>query len=590
MSGNGAGNPYLQGNYAPTSTTLLAESCQFEGIIPEEFLGGQYIRNGSNPLDVDSDRELHWFDGDGMLTGVYFKRTVEPPGVQPVFSNQYVLTDIHCATVHNKSLSPIIPSMTTMVNPKPARFHMLLQLLKTYAIAIASNLRLIACPIKRVGASNTNILYHDGRVLATNEIGPPMRISLPSLKTVGWFTGAKAEGEADTGDISEPFFGGKGIEGFYKEMTTAHPRVDPYTQELILFHSTFLPPFVHYSIVPAGCPLTASPRLNKPVPGLAAGKLMHDFGVSRRYTVLLDCPVSLDPSNFTYSRSAVEYDRTGRTRLGIFPRHCPEKIEWQDTDACIVMHTASTWDEDVPDGVRVHILLCRMNSLAPLYHMGGLEAPEHACARKPECRLYYYQLGPQITQQWALSTIPFEFPHVPRHLEMHAAQFIYGCSMRKGDFVDTNLTSVKIDCLVKVDVQRLIATGMSCPPSQIHGVVDQRTLDEIIATDHSEDSIKVFPLPVGWYAQECSFVPRHNGKTEDDGWLVTYVFDESQLDEYGQAGPDSRSELWVIDAVGMKDVVARVFLPQRVPYGMHGNWFSEEQIASQKPYERFRSL
>jgi hypothetical protein len=40
----------------------------------------------------------------------------------------------------------------------------------------------------------------------------------------------------------------------------------------------------------------------------------------------------------------------------------------------------------------------------------------------------------------------------------------------------------------------------------------------------------------------------------------------------------------------MKTVVARVKLPQRVPYGLHGNWFSEEEILNQRPVERIRSL
>lgn len=54
-----------------------------------------------------------------------------------------------------------------------------------------------------------------------------MRVLLPSLKTVGWFTGSRAEGESKWahGSVYEPYFGGKGIEGFYKEMTTAHVRL-----------------------------------------------------------------------------------------------------------------------------------------------------------------------------------------------------------------------------------------------------------------------------------------------------------------------------------------------------------------------------
>ncbi|GKZ26545.1 hypothetical protein AbraCBS73388_002789, partial [Aspergillus brasiliensis] len=103
------------------------------------------------------------------------------------------------------------------------------------------------------------------------------------------------------------------------------------------------------------------------------------------------------------------------------------------------------------------------------------------------------------------------------------------------------------------------------------------------------DPIKIFALPSGYYAQECSFVPRKDSVSEDDGWLVTYVFDEAWLDDRGFPLPDAHSELWIIDAVSMKDVVGRVVLPQRVPYGMHGNWFSEEEILNQRGVHQFRT-
>ena len=76
---------------------------------------------------------------------------------------------------------------------------------------------------------------------------------------------------------------------------------------------------------------------------------------------------------------------------------------------------------------------------------------------------------------------------------------------------------------------------------------------------------------------------------EDDGWLVTYVFDESQLNENDEVSEDSKSELWIIDAIGMEGVVAKVILPQRVPYGMHGNWFPQDEIINQRDYSDIRT-
>ena len=59
-----------------------------------------------------------------------------------------------------------------------------------------------------------------------------------------------------------------------------------------------------------------------------------------------------------------------------------------------------------------------------------------------------------------------------------------------------------------------------------------------------------------------SFVPKADATSEDDGYLMTYVFD---------ANTDT-SEYVIYDAGSMSnEPVATVSLP-RVPFGFHGNW------------------
>ena len=59
---------------------------------------------------------------------------------------------------------------------------------------------------------------------------------------------------------------------------------------------------------------------------------------------------------------------------------------------------------------------------------------------------------------------------------------------------------------------------------------------------------------------------------EDDGWLLVYLYCEKE----------EASKLYVYDAHTMSDVpVAVVQLPQRVPYGFHSTWVTEQQIAAQ---------
>ena len=334
---------------------------------------------------------------------------------------------------------------------------------------------------------------------------------------------------------------------------------------------------------------------------------MHDFGVSKTHTVIMDLPLSLNPLNIAMNSAVVSYDPTARSRFGVFPRYRPQDVRWFETKACCIFHTANTWNSSALNGSadeeQVNMLACRLTSATVIFSAGDIATPQPLKGLPPseqeedQCRLYYYQfdMAPDsnanvIRHQWALSVIPFEFPAVCDNLSMSAAKYVYGCSCAGTSFGAALGKAAKINSLVKMDVQTLIARGMKNPPTSVVGSVDTRDMPQILASSDPEDPIQVFEMPKGWYAQEPQFVPRLNGTSEDDGWLLSYVFDESQLGADGNCKDNARSEFWVIDARNMKDVVAKVQLPQRVPYGLHGHWFSEEEIASQRPTERLRSM
>lgn len=644
-----------------------------------------YVRNGGNPVSNDDlGREAHWFDGDGMLSGVWFDRSQNDPSQPAVnFVNQFILTDVYLSAVENRSLrTPILPSISTLVNPASRLIFIIWRILRAVIIVLLSHLPGSSQVIKRISVANTSIIYHDGRALATCESGPPMRVTLPELETVGWFDGNTAEGEldldADAARLSraakEPKFGGTGPLSWMEEWTTGHPKVDPVTNDLVLFHCTFAPPYVHYSLIPKtdgpADPATYKHGriLNAPVPGCSGGKLMHDFGVSRAHTVILDLPLTLTPFNLARNKPVVSYEPEKSARYGVFPRRNPELVRWFETSGCCIFHTANTWDEYDTNGVvAVNLLACRLTSASMIFSAANIKPPPHPnhketprikrmsffakydeedeelldpekviidetsslldydesnlgdygsnSTRAPpevpisydeqeQCRLYYYRflMGPDpsniITHQFALSAIPFEFPTVSPFAEMDYAQYIYGCSTSVESFGAALGKATKIDVLVKMDVKTLLARAQQSQPEAVTGCVDNRTMDDILASTDSNDSIKAFQLPPRHYAQEARFVPRRSAKhgtddnlkaREDDGFLLFYVFDEGQLDEEGECRPDAKSELWVLDAVSMQRVICKIRLPTRIPYGLHGNWFTEDQIKDQRAAATLRS-
>ncbi|KAF2856544.1 carotenoid oxygenase [Plenodomus tracheiphilus IPT5] len=676
-------HPYLSGNFAPLSATWSPTAVTWSGEIPEELYGGMYVRNGGNPVTNDDlGREAHWFDGDGMLSGVWFDRS-SSNSQQPVvkFVNQFILTDVYLSAAENRALrTPIIPSISTLVNPASRLLFIIWRIIRAFFLVLLSHLPGSPLAIKRISVANTSILFHDGRALATCESGPPMRVTLPELETVGWFNGETAEGEPSTEDTEasgaspSDRFGGSGLLSWMGEWTTGHPKIDHVTDEMILFHCDFAPPYVHYSLVPSKARQNAieGPRLGSifsaPVPGCSGGKLMHDFGVSRHHTIILDLPLSLTPLNLAMNKPVVCYEPEKSARFGVFPRRHPELVRWFETDGCCIFHTANTWDEQSPSGVTaVNMLACRLTSASMVFSAGNIEPPPHPARkelarRKPmsffakydaededaldpekqmsdetmpllayeestfanqgsnsasapptipmsydeqeQCRLYYYRfaLGTTganvITHQFALSAIPFEFPTVSPLAEMEFARYVYGCSTSVESFGAALGKATKIDVLVRMDVKALLAQAAKIQPGAVTGCIDSRTMDQILDSKDPKDPIKAFRLPPHHYAQEARFIPEQSSRKcsadqldacEGNGFLLFYVFDESQLDEAGQCKPDAKSEMWVLDANTMERVVCRVKLPTRIPYGLHGNWFTEEEIKHQREVATLRS-
>jgi len=91
----------------------------------------------------------------------------------------------------------------------------------------------------------------------------------------------------------------------------------------------------------------------------------------------------------------------------------------------------------------------------------------------------------------------------------------------------------------------------------------------VMKYDLSNGTSQIHEFGQGRYGGESVFVPRPNTTTEDDGWLMNVVHDEAA----------NTSELLVIDAQDMtSEPVARVLIPQRVPYGFHATWVTEKQL------------
>ena len=66
------------------------------------------------------------------------------------------------------------------------------------------------------------------------------------------------------------------------------------------------------------------------------------------------------------------------------------------------------------------------------------------------------------------------------------------------------------------------------------------------------------------YPGEMFFIPNPEGTEEDDGVLITISFD----------GWRAQSYVMLLDAQTFEEI-NRSYLPYKIPFSFHGNWFSE---------------
>ncbi len=218
------------------------------------------------------------------------------------------------------------------------------------------------------------------------------------------------------------------------------------------------------------------------------------------------------------------FESNRASRFGIVPRHGDNsEIRWFESPPCYIFHTLNAYE----DGDEVVLIACRtsMTNVLMSEDTPGETKGEPSCLYR-----WRFNLKTGEVAEEKLDERASEFPRINEHLLGRKTR--YGYTAKNAD--------------------------SSMP-----------LFDGLIKYDFSNGTSKTHEFGAGRFGGEAVFVPSANTNSEDDGWLVTLVYD-SQEDV---------SELVIVRAKDVEsEAVARVILPQRVPYGFHGIWVSSEQL------------
>ncbi|SEH04118.1 carotenoid cleavage dioxygenase [Nonomuraea solani] len=244
--------------------------------------------------------------------------------------------------------------------------------------------------------------------------------------------------------------------------------------------------------------------------------MMHDFAVTRRHILFLDLPVVYDPRLLGAGRLAARWTPEYGSRVGVMPRE-GGPVRWFEVETCYVFHTLNAYD----DGDDIVVDVVR--------HPTMFAQDAYGIADQPP-----------TLDRWRIDTVAGKVAET--RLDDHSQEF------------------------PRIDDRRLGRPNRYGYAAMAPIQPGHLSFGGLIKHDLHQGSAVVNPLGPGNAAGEPIFVSADDG--EDDGWVLSVVYDAAR----------DGSDLVICDAGRFAaDPVARVHLPQRVPYNFHGCWLPRDE-------------
>ncbi len=451
-------------------------------------LDGVLLRNGPGLFERGAQRYAHPFDGDGHVVRLDFADGAVR------YTNRFVRTREY---------------------QEEARAGRMLY--RAFGTNLPGGLAANLFRLRFKNAANTSVRWHAGRLLALWEGGPPHRLDVRTLATIGPEAFAGRLDNTSRSPLARlapllPF--------------SAHPRIDAETGELFNFGVVTGAPnrLLVYRVGPDG--RMDAPRAHP----LQRFSFIHDFAVSRRWLCFPMPYADFDvPRALIGLKTAVGSLRIATERpmqLLLLPRHpgAGEPI-LMDGPPGFVFHIAQAFDDD--DG-RLVIDLIRMDRY-PEFDAWDALFENPPAGIMPRLERLVLDPARRSCERSGLSAEldghPFELP---------------------------------VAAPGPLGQPRRLLYGVGAPPARRAPYL---TAIQRLDTETGAFSIRDFGLDL---VGEPMLVPGADG---DEGWLLSLVFRADQ----------GRTDLVVLRAADLT-VVATASLGHALPLGFHGCWVPRAEL------------
>lgn len=302
---------------------------------------------------------------------------------------------------------------------------------------------------------------------------------------------------------------------------TAHPKVDPSTGDWYTFSTDLMKGGLHFARLSAG-QLESQSQLLDEKPAMA---FLHDYFLTEHHVIFPDMSLRFDSGKLmSEHQSPFYFDPEYKMRFGVIRRDHKEgdPIRWFTTDRPgHIWHTINGWEEVTDDGTEIVLY-------SPVY-------PDYP------------------------STVPIHTP-----LEPHAQLHVFRLNLDSGDIVE------QAQLAEHFYERPSFNTEYIGKPSRYAYLLDEEGSGGIMGKGVQKyDLLERSELEYFDYGDylggEALFVPRAGAVDEDDGYLVDLLM------------TDTEACLVIIEAKSMAEL-ARLHLPQRVPFGVHACWLDERKL------------
>lgn len=364
-----------------------------------------------------------------------------------------------------------------------------------------------------MGTANTTAMFHAGKLFALKEDDHPYAIDPDTLETLG-----------------QDDFGG----AIKSVSFTAHPKVDPITNELLAFSYQAKGDGTHdivYYLFDADRNL-----VNEIWFAMPYAACVHDFAITDEYVIFPFFPLITDMDVVAQGGAFYQWHPDEQTHVAIVPRYgSAQDIRWYKGPAASAGHMMNAYRE----GQKLHLDLC--------FYLGN-------------CFPFFTTPAGEVS------------PFVPPVL----TRLTFDLARNDDSFATRQLMSVPME-MPRTD-DRYQGRHYRYGYSIVYRASDGSSSTGRV--DHQTGALSVWSPGPGDKVQECQFVPRTPDAAEGDGWLLVPVCRIAK----------GHSDIVILDALDIEaGPVATIRMPLRGASTFHGTWVPAETLETGRYAYRLQS-